>query len=173
MRDYLRLIDTTTRPRCDVTPLFADHEAFSSLIDDLVAPFAQTEIDCVAGIDALGFIIGAAMALRLKTGLVTIRKGGKLPAQADAIDFVDYTGQTKSLELRTGTVKPGMQVLLVDEWIETGAQVAAAIGLIEQQGGIVAGIATINIDDNTRTQSLRAKYRCHAVWRNSNTDGHP
>ena len=122
MKDYLRLIDTHTRgPRCEVTPLFADAAAFAELVSDLVAPFDAVKIDLVAGIDALGFILGTAIAIRLGKGFIPIRKGGKLPVQADRVDFVDFTGQSKSLELRAGAVQPGVKILLVDEWIETGA----------------------------------------------------
>ena len=165
MHDYLRLIDTNTQgPRNDVTPLFADYEAFASLVEDLIKPFAQVEFDYVIGIDALGFIVGTAIALRTKKGFVPIRKGGKLPVETETVDFVDYTGQKKSLELRAGAINPQTRVLIVDEWIETGAQVKAAIELVERQGGIVVGIATISIDDNADTRVMREKYRCHALW---------
>jgi adenine phosphoribosyltransferase len=89
MKDYLHLIDTHTRgPRCDVTPLFADAAAFAALVSDLVAPFDAVEIDLVAGSDALGFILGTAIAIRLGRGFIPIRKGGKLPVQADMLNFV-------------------------------------------------------------------------------------
>jgi adenine phosphoribosyltransferase len=164
MKKYLDLIDVhTLGQRNDVTPLFADPQAFSDLVTDLVAPFSPAEIDLVAGIDALGFILGAAIAIRLGKGFVPVRKGDKLPVRVDKAFFVDYTGQSKSLELRSGCLQPGARVLLVDEWIETGAQVRAAAGLIEHQGGIVVGIAAINIDINDRTQPLLEKYRCHTM----------
>jgi adenine phosphoribosyltransferase len=163
MPDYLRLIDTNTSPRCDVTPLFGDYAAFTALIADLAARFDGATIDVVAGIDALGFILGAALALHFKTGFIPVRKGGKLPVKADRAEFVDYTGQRKALELRVGAVRPGARVLLVDEWIETGAQARAAIELIERQGGIVAGVAAINIDVNDNTHPLLAQYNCQAA----------
>lgn len=167
MRNYLQLIDTNTQgPRNDVTPLFADYEAFSSLVEDLIKLFVQVEFDYVIGIDALGFIVGTAIALRTKKGFVPIRKGGKLPVKTNAVDFVDYTGQRKSLELRIDAIAAETKVLIVDEWIETGAQVKAAIELVERQGGIVVGIATINIDDNADTRLIREKYQCHALWQN-------
>ena len=165
MKDYLHLIDTDTLgPRCDVTPLFAHPAAFARLITDLVAPFHSASIDYVAGIDALGFILGAAIAMRLAKGFIPIRKGGKLPVEVTTAEFVDYTGQKKSLELREGVIQAGDRVLVVDEWIETGAQVQAAIALIERAGGIVAGIAAINMDSNPLPLRLRATYKCHAVW---------
>ena len=165
MKPYLRWIDTeTTGNRCDVTPLFAHHEDFNALVEDLVACVADTPIDLVAGIDALGFILGSAVAQKLKLGILTIRKGGKLPVEASRTSFRDYTGHEKQLEIRTDILAPGHRVLIVDEWIETGAQVSAAIRLIEGQGAAVAGVATINIDDNENTRRLRSSYAVWSVW---------
>lgn len=164
MVDYLGLIDTDTKGhRCDVTPLFADFEAFSTLIADLGLPFHDIKIDFVAGIDALGFILGAALAHYLKVGFIPVRKGGKLPGSVDSVSFVDYSAQVKSLEMRKDLIAHGAQVLLVDEWIETGAQVNAAIKLIESQDGHIVGIAAINIDENDLTQGLQEKYKCHSL----------
>ncbi len=163
--EYLKRIDTQTRgPRYDITPLFADYTAFSALLADFDALLRGVAFDLVAGIDALGFILGAALAMRTRTGFVPVRKGGKLPVPADVTDFVDYTGTRKSLELRRDAIAPGARVLVVDEWIETGAQAAAAIRLIEGQKGIVAGIATIHVDQNDQTRALLSRYACIQVW---------
>jgi adenine phosphoribosyltransferase len=80
-RSYLALIDThTCGQRSDVTPLFADARAFAALVDDLLAlSGGSAAFDVVAGIDALGFILGAALALRARVGFVPIRKGGNRP----------------------------------------------------------------------------------------------
>lgn len=165
MRDYLRLIDThTLGSRCDVTPLFADPQAFAALVEDLIQPFEGRRIDRVAGIDALGFILGTAAALRLGTGFLPVRKGGKLPVQVERIEFVDYSGAYKTLEMRRGSIQPGERILLIDDWIETGAQVQAAVTLIERQGGVIGGIAAINIDDNPGPRALMAQYFCHSMW---------
>jgi adenine phosphoribosyltransferase len=159
------LIDRKTEgQRYDVTPLFADPSAFSSLIDDLTSQFEDIEYDAVAAIDALGFILGAGIAQRSGKGLIPIRKGGKLPVETHAIEFIDYTGKNKSLELRRGAFMPGTRLLLVDEWIETGAQIKAAIELIRMTKGNVVGIASINIDRNDSTQELLENYNCFTVW---------
>ena len=164
MKDYLSLVDRNTRGRCDVTPLFADRKAFSQLADDLARPFFGSSIDVVVAIDALGFILGTAIAEHLEVGLIPARKGGKLPVEAIRETFVDYTGEEKALELRPDALKPGAAVLVVDEWIETGAQVSAAVALVERAGARVAGIAAISIDSCFATDTLRSKYTVHTVW---------
>jgi len=164
MPDYLSLIQLNPQgPRNDVTPLFADYEAFRALVQDLLEPFEQSTFDYVAGIDALGFVLGTAVALTARKGLVPIRKSGEVPGPSVSIDFVDYTGGGKSLEVRKDAVKPGARILLVDDWIETGAQVKAAVQLIESQGGVVVGISAIHMDDRAITRWLRERYKCHAV----------
>jgi adenine phosphoribosyltransferase len=162
---YLDLIDTnTTGPRYDVTPLFANHAAFDALLRDFERLLANVQCDVVAGIDALGFILGTALALRLQKGFVPVRKGGKLPVAVDHVTFVDYSGTAKALELRHDAIKSGTRVLVVDEWVETGAQIKSAIRLIERQGGVVAGVAALHIDTNDATQMLHTAYPCYAVW---------
>ena len=163
---YLGLIDTqTSGTRYDLTPLFAQGPALAALSDDLLAGFDGVPFGVIAGIDALGFILGAAMATRVGTGIVAVRKGGKLPLdRVDRCTFTDYTGTAKFLELRPAAVQPGTQVLLVDEWIETGAQASAAIELLEGQGAIVVGIATVRMDRNSRTAALQNRVRCVSVW---------
>ncbi|MCA9840273.1 MAG: hypothetical protein KC422_25405 [Trueperaceae bacterium] len=159
---YLRLIDRYTQgPRDDVTPLFADYRAFAMLVNDIASQFDDVTIEYVVGIDALGFILGTALAWHFKIGFLPIRKAGKLPTATYRKEFMDYSKQSKTLEMRTDALKLGAKVLIADDWIETGAQVKAAIELIEQQGGVVVGIAAINIDDNPTTQGLKLQYNAH------------
>ena len=160
MKDYLKLIgDYPNGPRNDVTPLFQDPKAFAQLINDLARKTNKMKYDLVAGIDALGFVLGAGIALKANKGFIPIRKAGKLPGKSYQARFKDYTGKTKGLEIRMGAVGK-KRVLLVDDWIETGSQVRAAINLIERQGGQVVGIAAIHIDHNNKTDLLLKKYNC-------------
>jgi adenine phosphoribosyltransferase len=164
MRDYLRLINRRTPAgRCDVTPVFAEPAAFAALVADLALPFRDPLPDLVVGIDALGFVLGAALSMTLQRGLVPLRKAGKLPVAADSASFEDYSAQRKALELAHGAIPAGARVLIADEWIETGAQAAAAIDLIEGQGGVVIGVCAVHIDDTAGTRALKARYRCHSV----------
>lgn len=161
---YLELIDTNTLgQRNDVTPLFADPVAFSSLIDDLAELACDLDFEVVAGIDALGFILASALALKLGKALIPIRKRGKLPVKVDRESFEDYSGIEKSLEVRRGAFKDFINVLIVDEWVETGAQVAAAATLIERQGAHVAGIVSIALNDTGGVRALRERYRMFSL----------
>jgi adenine phosphoribosyltransferase len=162
--EYLnRIYSQTEGPRCDATPLFADPRAFVALLDDFAALLDRVHFDLIAGIDALGFILGAGLALWTRKGFVPVRKGGKLPVAVHRVKFVDYSGESKAMELRRDAIDPGSRVFIVDEWIETGAQVAAA-RLIEEQGGVVAGIGTIHIDDNEMTRTRLGGYPCYQIW---------
>ena len=165
MKPYLAKIDDNTPgPRNDVTPLFADREAFAELADDLAEPFAGAGVDAVAAIDALGFILGTAIAERLGVGVVAIRKGGKLPVETIREAFIDYSGNEKTLEIRPDLITPGMKVLVADEWVETGAQVTAAVKLVERLGATVAGIVTICMDRTPGTRVLEQRFVVQSVW---------
>ena len=164
--DYLALIDRSKLhyKRSDVTPIFADPAAFAALVGDLVAPFRDAGVQRVVGTDALGFIVGTAVALRLGVGFVPVRKAGKLPVKKETAAFRDYSGEEKSLELRADPWPAGTRVLLVDEWIETGTQARAAAELVERAGGVIVGIAAIAFRRNERTAPLWERYRCHGLW---------
>ncbi len=128
MTDYLAYIDDhTPGRRSDVTPLFANADAFRGAVDDLLAKTTALNWNIVAGVDALGFVLGGALAARRGCGLVAIRKQAKLPVQALREKHVHYSGGTESLELRDGVLKSTDRVLIVDEWIETGATKVDAI----------------------------------------------
>ena len=131
MKNYLRWIDrNTTGNRCDVTPLFSHHADFNALVDDLAASVAVSPIDLVASIDALGFILGTAIAQKLGVGILPVRKGGKLPVESDRTEFRDYTGQDKQLEIRRDILSQGSRVLIVDECRKTGSISEALMALL-------------------------------------------
>jgi adenine phosphoribosyltransferase len=162
---YRNLIDTNTSGnRNDVTPIFSDPRAFADLIDDLSIQCSNLEFDVIAGIDALGFILSSALAIKLGKSLLPIRKGGKLPVSVDREHFVDYSGIEKSLEIRKDALIKSNSVLIVDEWIETGSQVRAAANLIENQGARVAGIISIGMDNSNGVKSLRQRYQISALF---------
>jgi adenine phosphoribosyltransferase len=147
--------------RYDLTPIFEDPEMFSHLIKDLSRPFT---VDKVVGLDALGFIIGAPIALKLGVGFVPVRKGGKLPGDSlVTATFIDYSKKEKSLEMNKNAIRKGERVLIVDDWIETGVQVSAAITLVEELGGVVVGISAIGADSCDIVDALSKKYSLHTI----------
>ena len=144
----------------DPSTLYINAAMFQAVVDDLVAPFDAADVDVVAGFDAMGFVLGSAIAVRLGKGFLTLRKAGKLPVEADTVEFVNYSGRTQQMEMRTPAFRPGTRVLLVDQWVETGGTMDAGVRLVEGQGGVVAGIATVCIEENERTRAFRERYRC-------------
>ncbi|MDP6094866.1 MAG: BtpA/SgcQ family protein [Gammaproteobacteria bacterium] len=144
----------------DPSSAYVNAKAFHSMLDTLCRPFKSSRVDVVAGIDAAGYVLGAAMADRLGVGFLTIRKAGKLPVPTDEVDFVNYTHRPQKMELRKPAFKEGAYVLLVDQWVETGGTMGAGIELIEKQGGRIAGIASICIEETPAGQALRERYHC-------------
>lgn len=124
-------------------------------------------MDLVAGIDAAGFPLAGAMALQMGLGVLTFRKAGKLCVDVDTVSYggTVYSDKSKeqALEMRTPAFVVGTRVLIVDQWIETGSTMGAAIQLVERQGGSVAGVVAINIEDTEASRAMRAKYKCHFI----------
>jgi adenine phosphoribosyltransferase len=142
----------------DPTSIYINSAAFEDLLDDLCADLDPDSIDVVAGLDAMGFVLGAALGARLNRGFLPIRKAGKLCVDTDKVSFSNYSGRTQDMEMRTPAFAKGTRVLLVDQWIETGGTMDGAIRLVERQGGVVAGMVAIAMEDNTQTQAYRAAY---------------
>jgi len=108
---YDQFINKETKGRYDVTPIFENSEVFSNLLNDLIEPFKDADFDKIAGLDALGFVIGGALAQKMNKGFICIRKGGKLPGINDTVlktsSFVDYTNTSKSQYSRAKAVIRG------------------------------------------------------------------
>ncbi len=124
----------------DVTTLFKDPAAFRMAVDRFVAEYADQSIDLVAAIEARGFIMAPVMAYHMGKGVVPLRKPGKLPSETRRIEFELEYG-TDALEMHLDAVRPGDRVLIVDDLLATGGTATAACRLIEEAGGLVAGVA--------------------------------
>lgn len=166
-RWYLRLMAPNTKGEkfawLDPTSIYINGVAFHDLLDDLVADLGGVRVDVTAGLDAMGFVLGSALAARLGVGFLPVRKAGKLCVETDRVSFSNYSGRTQDMEIRLPAFAPGTHVLLVDQWVETGGTMDGAIRLVERQGGVVAGIAAIAIEENARTADYRSRFPCVAA----------
>ena len=124
----------------DLTTLLKDPKGFHSLVDRLCDQYAGTKVDLVVGIEARGFIFAPALAYRLNAGFVPVRKPKKLPGKTSSVTYSLEYG-TDQLEIHADAIKPGQSVLICDDLLATGGTAAAAVKLIEQLGGKVAGAA--------------------------------
>ena len=163
-RWYLNIMSPNTKGEkfawLDPTSIYINGDAFHDLLDDLVADLEPVTCDVVGGLDAMGFVLGSALATRLGVGFLPIRKAGKLCVDTDSVTFSNYSGRTQDMEMRKPAFAAGTKVLLVDQWVETGGTMDGAIRLVEQQGGEVAGLVAIAMEENEKTAGYRKKFPC-------------
>jgi adenine phosphoribosyltransferase len=120
----------------DITTLLKDPQGFQNVIDVLSERYKNSPIDVIAGIEARGFILGAALAFALKKGFVPIRKKGKLPGKTISQSYdLEYGSDT--IEIHEDAIINGANVLLIDDLIATGGTAIGAITLINKIGGTV------------------------------------
>lgn len=143
----------------DPSRLYCNSQALADCVKDLLGPFHGDSIDIVAGIDAMGFILGACVAMKLEKGFLAIRKAGHLCVETQNQNYTDYTGREKTLEVRQDVLKPGIRVLLVDQWIETGGTMNAAIQLVERLGGTIVGVAAVAIENTEGGKWIKENYK--------------
>jgi adenine phosphoribosyltransferase len=146
----------------DITPLLADPQAFPAAIDALCAPFKNAGVAYVAGIEARGFIFGAAVAAKLRAGFVPIRKKGKLPYLTESASY-DLEYGTDSIEMHRDAVPSGAKVLLVDDLLATGGTMQAACRLMEKVGAEIVGIAFVIELTDLKGRERLASHKIHAL----------
>jgi adenine phosphoribosyltransferase len=126
----------------DLTPLFADGPAFRQVTDGIIEHHGAHAFDVVAGIEARGFVVAAAIAYATGTGVVPIRKAGKLPRAVYAASYALEYGEA-TLEVHQDAFATGRRVLVVDDVLATGGTAGAALDLVELAGGTVAGCSVL------------------------------
>jgi adenine phosphoribosyltransferase len=130
----------------DITPVLADHHAFSAIITALAAvgrdDHGAVVVDKVVGMEARGFILAAPVALALGIGFVPIRKAGKLPRATHAASYSLEYGEA-TLEVHRDGIAPGERVLMVDDVLATGGTADATRQLIELCGGTATAASVL------------------------------
>jgi|SRR3989344_7148023 len=145
LKEKIRTIPNFPKPGImfrDITTLLKDPEGFNNSINLFAERYKNKKIDIVAGIESRGFIIGGALAHKLGVGFVPIRKPGKLPGKTHKIEYELEYGKD-ALEIHQDAIKPGFNVLLIDDLIATGGSSLAAIKLIEKLCGKIYECAFI------------------------------
>lgn len=126
----------------DLMPLFADGPVFRAVIDGVIAHHGPETFDVVAGIEARGFVIAAAIAYAAGIGVVPVRKAGKLPRASHAASYALEYGEAV-LELHQDAFTVGQRVLVVDDVLATGGTAEATLDLVDRAGGTVAGLTVL------------------------------
>ena len=160
LTDLIRTIPDFPKPGIqlrDITTLLADGEGLRDLTARLADIARPLDPDLIVGIEARGFILGAALAFTLGKGFVPVRKKGKLPGKTVGIDYVLEYG-TDRLELHEGQVPKGARVLLVDDLIATGGTAVAAAQLLREQGAsVLMALFAIDLPDLGGMAALAAE----------------
>lgn len=126
----------------DITPLLADGDLSTKVIDALVEKYKNQNLDAIAGIESRGFFFGFALAARLGIPFIPIRKAGKLPFKTVGYEYALEYGTAK-IEMNADAIAEGMNVLIHDDLLATGGTAVAAAELITGQGGNIAGFTFI------------------------------
>ena len=126
----------------DLMPLFADGPVFRQVIDGILAHHGADSFDVVAGVEARGFVIAAALAYATSKGVVPMRKAGKLPRRTHSASYELEYGEA-TLEVHEDAFVAGQRVLVVDDLLATGGTAGAALELVERAGGTVSGFTVL------------------------------
>ncbi|MBP2240547.1 adenine phosphoribosyltransferase [Cytobacillus eiseniae] len=143
LKKYVTIVQDWPKPGIkfkDITTLMDNGDAYKYATDQIVEYAKEKEIELVVGPEARGFIIGCPVAYSLGVGFAPVRKDGKLPRETIKVDYGLEYGKDV-LTIHKDAIKPGQRVLITDDLLATGGTIEATIKLVEDLGGVVAGIA--------------------------------
>lgn len=143
LKQYVTIVPDFPKPGIqfkDITTIMDKGEVYKYATDQIVEYTREKEIDLVVGPEARGFIIGCPVAYALGVGFAPVRKEGKLPREVVRVEYGLEYGKDV-LTMHKDAIKPGQRVLITDDLLATGGTIEATIKLVEQLGGVVAGIA--------------------------------
>ena len=124
----------------DITPLLADSAGFDRVISEFA--LLDQQADVIAGVEARGFILASALAIKRSAGFIPIRKKGKLPSHTFSRGYGLEYGSDE-IEIHRDAFSPGTKVALVDDVLATGGTLEAALSLISDAGGEVTSIMVL------------------------------
>lgn len=160
MKSLVRSIPDFPKPGIlfrDITTLIGHGEGFAASVALLAERASEAGAQAIAGLEARGFIFGAAVAARLGLPFIPVRKPGKLPVPVLAIDYALEYG-TDTLEVDPGAVAQGQKVVIVDDLIATGGTACAALTLLRRAGAVVEeALFVIDLPDLGGADRLRAQ----------------
>ena len=140
LKNYIRNIQDYPKAGIlfrDITTLLQNKDAFKYAIDKMAEQVESEKIDYIVGAESRGFLIGSALAYKMNTGFIPVRKKGKLPYKTISEEYALEYG-TDTLFMHEDAIKKGERVLIVDDLIATGGTALAMIKMVEKLGGIVA-----------------------------------
>ena len=143
LKQYVTIVEDWPKPGIkfkDITTLMDNGAAYKYATDQIVEYAKEKQIDLIVGPEARGFIIGCPVAYSLGVGFAPVRKEGKLPRETIKVTYGLEYGKDV-LTIHKDAIKPGQRVLITDDLLATGGTIEATIKLVEELGGIVAGIA--------------------------------
>lgn len=150
----------------DITPVLADHSAFTEVVDALAAAgrdaAGNVVVDKVVGMEARGFILAAPVALALGVGFVPVRKPGKLPRERHSVSYALEYGKS-TLEMHVDAIDAGDRVLLVDDVLATGGTIDATRDLVSLCGGTPHAVAVLIELSNLAGRELVGEFPLHAL----------
>lgn len=124
----------------DITTLLSDGRSFHRMVDLIAHRYVGQRIDKIVGVEARGFVLGAALAYKLGAGITLVRKPGKLPYKTRKVSY-DLEYGTDTLEIHEDAFKPGDRVIIADDLLATGGTVAAVVKLVEGLGAEIVECA--------------------------------
>ena len=143
LKQYIAIVEDWPKPGIkfkDITPLMDNGKAYKYATDQIVNFAKEKKIDIIVGPEARGFIIGCPVAYAMEVGFAPVRKEGKLPRETFKVEYGLEYGKDV-LTIHKDAIKPGQRVLITDDLLATGGTMEATIKLVEELGGIVAGLA--------------------------------
>ena len=146
----------------DITPVLSDIHTLRASVKEMVAPFVNSGIDIVVGIESRGFIFGAPIADMLNCSFVPVRKPGKLPWKTESVSYELEYG-TDALEIHKDAIAEGQSVLIVDDLLATGGTAEATCKLVSKLGGNIKGLSVlIELEDLNGRKRLN-QYNVHSL----------